>query len=70
MTDETIIDREQCGMEVLNPDVHHQGHRGQAARTAPAACPAIPSTPPSWWQQLAGAHDLEQAHKRGQLNLL
>lgn len=69
MADEVIIDCEQCGVEVLNPDVHHQWHRGEAEPTAPASCPSI-TTPPAWWQEMAGAHDLEQAQKRGQLNLV
>ena len=69
MADEAITEREQWGLGVLNPDVHDQWHRGEAERTVPASSPATTSRPPSWWQQCAGAHDLKQAQKRGQLNL-
>ena len=70
MADEAITECRQCGVGVLNPDVHDQWHRGEAEPTVPASSPATTSSPPSWWQQCAGAHDLQQARKRGQLNLL
>jgi hypothetical protein len=70
MADEPITECEQCGMGILNPDVHDQCHQGEAEPTDPSSSPATTSSPPSWWQQCAGAHDLQQAHKQGQLNLV
>lgn len=67
MTDEAITKCDQCGVGMLDPDVHDQWHPGEAE---PAPWPAATSSPPSWWQERAAAHDLKQAHKRGQRSLL
>ena len=67
MADEAITGCEQCGVGVRDPDVHDQWHRGEVG---PASSPAATSSPPSWWQQWAAAHDLKRAHQRGQRNLL
>lgn len=70
MADEAITECEQCGVAVLNPDVHDQWHWGKAEPTAPASSPAAAALPPSWWEQMADAHDLRQAQKQNQHNLL
>lgn len=69
MADEAITECEQCGVAVLNPDVHAQWHWAEASPTASGSSPASRCSPPSWWQQMAAAHHLEQVHKRNQRNL-
>ena len=66
MAEEVTTECELCRVEVLNPEVHDRWHRGKAESAAPASS----SSPPSWWRHWAAAHDLEQARKRGQRNLL
>lgn len=66
MTDTAITECEQCGVAVLNPDVHAQWHQCWVVPTAPAASAASTYSPPSWWREMAAAHD--QAQARNQSN--
>lgn len=70
MADEANTDFEPRAVGGLKPDGHDQWHLDLAERTARASWPATTYSPPPWWQDLAAAHDLEQAQKRGQLNLM
>lgn len=66
----TISKGEHFGVPAMDLAVHDQWYPGETEPTACAAWPATTSSPPPWWQEMAGAHDVEQAQKRGQLNLL
>ena len=68
MADEAITECEQCGVAVLNPDRHAQWHQCGVVPTASAASPTSTSSPPSWWRQMAAAHDQAQVQKRNQCN--